>query len=86
MSSVNGMTSDDGTLGARLDAQGVSWSAVGEVYGRARGTPAELVANWMAASAGEYLRSCEYSMAGVGAAPAATAGSAAWVTVTLISP
>ncbi|MBI2895599.1 MAG: hypothetical protein HYY06_18730 [Deltaproteobacteria bacterium] len=86
MSAANGMTSGDGTLGARLDAQSVGWSAVGEVYGRARGTPAELVENWMAASAGEYLRSCEYSMAGVGAAPSTTAGAAAWVTVTLISP
>lgn len=86
MSAVNGMTSDDGSLGTRLDAQGVSWSAVGEVYGRARGTPAELVDLWMGAAAGEYLRSCDYTMAGVGLAPASPANAAAWVTVTLISP
>jgi len=75
-----------GTLGDRMDAAGVSWSAIGEVYGRAHGTAAEVVEAWMGSDRlRAYLVSCEYSLGGVGAA-VGPSGGAAFVTGTFAAP
>lgn len=75
-----------GTIGDRMDAAGVGWSTVGEVYGRAHGTAAEVVEAWMGSERlRPYLVSCEYSLGGVGAAVGAN-GGAAYVTATFAAP
>lgn len=80
------MMVEDGSLGDRLDAAGLGYSAVGEVYGRAHGTPAEIVESWMGSEQlRPYLTSCEYTLGGIGAA-APAAGGSAFLTGTFLAP
>jgi hypothetical protein len=75
-----------GTIGDRMDAAGVGWSTIGEVYGRAHGSAAEVAEAWMGSERlRPYLVSCEYSLGGVGAAVGPN-GGAAYVTATFAAP
>jgi len=88
MAAAGQISVDDpgGTLGDRLDAAGVGYSSVGEVYGRAYGTPAEVVEQWMGSEhLRPYLVSCDYTLGGIGAA-APGAGGSAFLTGTFVAP
>jgi len=86
MSAANDYQVDDGTIGDRMDAGGVDYSVVAEVYNRGNEPPSIVDAWWDNASAHEYLVDCSYTRAGAGAAPPVGGIGFAWVTVTLFSP
>jgi uncharacterized protein YkwD len=76
-----------GEIGDRLSAAGVTYTRAGEVYGRTRGGPSGIVDTWWDSDdTHARLVDCDFTIGGVGVAPAQDGLGPAFVTVTLVQP